>query len=252
MMSENLSKDDLSDGQMSLMDHLIELRTRLLISIVIFIILFLVCLIRVGEPSTSIADQVYLFLQKPLAELLVERGGRMIFTGLHEGFFTQIKVAFFTSISVALPIILIQVWKFVAPGLYKNERNAMLPFMIATPFLFILGAATVYYLVIPLAWQFFLSFEINPGQGALPIEVEPRISEYLQAAGLEENQITNIIPENTTIIEWFNTIFLNIWEPLLIGCLILGLISSSITYFLIRLIWRISAIAKWGNRHKLK
>ena len=179
MMSENLSKDDLSDGQMSLMDHLIELRTRLLISIVIFIILFLVCLIRVGDPSTSIADQVYLFLQKPLAELLVERGGRMIFTGLHEGFFTQIKVAFFTSISVALPIILIQVWKFVAPGLYKNERNAMLPFMIATPFLFILGAAMVYYLVIPLAWQFFLSFEINPGQGALPIEVEPRISEYL-------------------------------------------------------------------------
>ena len=70
--------------------------------------------------------------------------------------------------------------------------------------------------------------------------------------GLEENQITNIIPENTTIIEWFNTIFLNIWEPLLIGCLILGLISSSITYFLIRLIWRISAIAKWDNRHKLK
>ena len=107
MMSENLSKDDLLDGQMSLMDHLIELRTRLLISIVIFIILFLVCLIRVGDPSTSIADQVYLFLQKPLAELLVERGGRMIFTGLHEGFFTQIKVAFFTSISVALPIILI-------------------------------------------------------------------------------------------------------------------------------------------------
>ena len=65
--------------------------------------------------------------------------------------------------------------------------------------------------------------------------------------GLEENQITNIIPENTTIIEWFNTIFLNIWEPLLIGWLILGLISSSITYFLIRLIWRIGAVVKWGN-----
>ena len=70
--------------------------------------------------------------------------------------------------------------------------------------------------------------------------------------GLEENQITNIIPENTTIIEWFNTIFLNIWEPLLIGCLILGLISSSVTYFLIRLIWRIGAVVKWGNRHKLQ
>ena len=178
-MSEKISKEDLTDGQMSLMDHLTELRSRLLISIVVFVVLFLLCLVKIGDPSSSIADQVYLFLQKPLADLLSERGGRMIFTGLHEGFFTQIKVAFFTSISISLPIILIQVWKFVAPGLYKNERNAMLPFMIATPFLFILGAAMVYYMVIPLAWQFFLSFEINPGQGALPIEVEPRISEYL-------------------------------------------------------------------------
>ena len=178
-MSENISKEDLTDGQMSLMDHLTELRSRLLISIVVFAVLFLLCLVKIGDPSSSIADQVYLFLQKPLADLLSERGGRMIFTGLHEGFFTQIKVAFFTSISISLPIILMQVWKFVAPGLYKNERNAMLPFMIATPFLFILGAAMVYYMVIPLAWQFFLSFEINPGQGALPIEVEPRISEYL-------------------------------------------------------------------------
>ena len=178
-MSENISKEDLTDGQMSLMDHLTELRSRLLISIVVFVVLFLLCLVKIGDPSSSIADQVYLFLQKPLADLLSERGGRMIFTGLHEGFFTQIKVAFFTSISISLPIILMQVWKFVAPGLYKNERNAMLPFMIATPFLFILGAAMVYYMVIPLAWQFFISFEINPGQGALPIEVEPRISEYL-------------------------------------------------------------------------
>ena len=159
-MSENISKEDLTDGQMSLMDHLTELRSRLLISIVVFVVLFLLCLVKIGDPSSSIADQVYLFLQKPLADLLSERGGRMIFTGLHEGFFTQIKVAFFTSISISLPIILMQVWKFVAPGLYKNERNAMLPFMIATPFLFILGAAMVYYMVIPLAWQFFLSFEI--------------------------------------------------------------------------------------------
>ena len=91
----------------------------------------------------------------------------------------SIKVAFFTAISVSLPIILIQVWKFVAPGLYKKEKNALLPFIVATPFLFILGAAMVYYLVIPLAWKFFLSFEVLPGQGNLPIEVEPRISEYL-------------------------------------------------------------------------
>ena len=112
-MAEDLTKEDLSDGQMSLMDHLTELRSRLLLSIIIFIVLFVICLVRIGDPSTSIADQVYLFLQKPLADLLAERGGRMIFTGLHEGFFTQIKVAFFTSISISLPIIKIAALTFV-------------------------------------------------------------------------------------------------------------------------------------------
>ena len=103
----------------------------------------------------------------------------MIFTGLHEGFFTQVKVAFFVSISITFPLMLLQVWKFVAPGLYQNERKAVYPFLLATPVLFALGAAMVYYVVIPLAWDFFLSFEVQGGEGALPIEVEPRISEYL-------------------------------------------------------------------------
>ena len=103
----------------------------------------------------------------------------MIFTGLHEGFFTQVKVAFFVSISITFPLMLLQIWKFVAPGLYKNERQAIYPFLLATPVLFALGAAMVYYIVIPLAWDFFLSFEVQGGEGALPIEVEPRISEYL-------------------------------------------------------------------------
>ena len=103
----------------------------------------------------------------------------MIFTGLHEGFFTQVKVAFFVSISITFPLMLLQVWKFIAPGLYQNERKAVYPFLLATPVLFALGAAMVYYIVIPLAWDFFLSFEVQGGEGALPIEVEPRISEYL-------------------------------------------------------------------------
>ena len=120
-----------------------------------------------------------MFLQAPLASQILENGGRMIFTALHEGFFTQVKVAFFISLCVSLPIILIQIWRFVAPGLYQNEKKAFLPFLFATPILFLVGAAMVYYIVIPLAWDFFLSFQVNSVDGSLPIELEPRISEYL-------------------------------------------------------------------------
>ena len=166
------------DGSMSLLDHLTELRNRLGIVMIGFVIIFLACFIRpFGGDSHNIADIVYLFLQAPLAER--DEVSRMIFTGLHEGFFTQVKVAFFVSISITFPLILLQIWKFVAPGLYRNERRAIYPFLIATPVLFALGAAMVYYIVIPLAWDFFLSFEVQGGEGALPIEVEPRISEYL-------------------------------------------------------------------------
>ncbi|MEK9855028.1 MAG: twin-arginine translocase subunit TatC, partial [Rhodobiaceae bacterium] len=98
--------------------------------------------------NNSIASHVFMFLQAPLAEILEEKGGgRMIFTALHEGFFTQIKVGFFTSICVTFPILSIQIWKFIAPALYKNEKSAFLPFLIATPVLFTLGAAMVYYIV---------------------------------------------------------------------------------------------------------
>ena len=103
----------------------------------------------------------------------------MIFTALHEGFFTQIKVGFFTALCVSFPIISIQIWKFMAPALYRNEKRAFLPFLIATPVLFLLGAAVVYYIVTPLAWNFFIGFETSAGDGALAIEIEPRISEYL-------------------------------------------------------------------------
>ena len=167
-------------GEMSLIEHLTELRNRIGIIMIGFIAIFLMCFIRpYGSDTQNIADAVYIFLQAPLADILLERGGRMIFTGLHEGFFTQVKVSFFVAISITFPMILLQVWKFVAPGLYKTEKRAVMPFLMATPILFVLGAAMVYYVVIPLAWDFFLSFEVAGGDGALPIEVEPRISEYL-------------------------------------------------------------------------
>ena len=178
-MSDKVEDEHL-EGQMSIIEHLTELRNRIGVVFICFIVMFFISVVRpFGEDSQSIADIVYTFLQAPLADVLLERGGRMIFTGLHEGFFTQIKVGFFTALCVTFPIMLVQIWKFVAPALYKNEKGAFLPFLIATPLLFILGAAMVYYLVIPLAWQFFISFETIGGSGALPIEVEPRISEYL-------------------------------------------------------------------------
>ena len=170
--------EDLS--KMSLLDHLTELRNRIGVVLIAFLVIFLASFIRpFGSETMNAADWVYFKLQAPLADLLLQNGGRMIFTGLHEGFFTQVKVAFFISISITFPIILLQIWRFVAPGLYKNEKGAFLPFLIATPLLFALGASMVYYLVAPLAFDFFLSFQMGGIDGALPIEVEPRISEYL-------------------------------------------------------------------------
>ena len=169
-------------GEMSLIDHLTELRNRLGVALLAFVVLFLLCVAPMpgGGVSNSIANHVFIFLQAPLAEVLAEKGGgRMIFTALHEGFFTQIKVGFFTALCVSFPIISIQIWKFIAPALYKNERNAFLPFLIATPVLFMLGAAMVYYVVTPMAWNFFIGFEMAASNGALAVEIEPRISEYL-------------------------------------------------------------------------
>lgn len=181
-MSSKTENEDQVGGEMSLIEHLTELRNRLGIALLAFVVLFLLCVAPMpgGGVSNSIANHVFIFLQAPLADILEEKGGgRMIFTALHEGFFTQIKVGFFTALCVSFPIISIQIWKFVAPALYKNEKNAFLPFLIATPVLFMLGGAMVYYIVTPMAWNFFIGFEMAASDGALAIEIEPRISEYL-------------------------------------------------------------------------
>ena len=103
----------------------------------------------------------------------------MIYTALHEAFFTYIKVGFFFAACVSFPVVSMQIWMFVAPGLYKHERRALLPFLAATPVLFFLGAAMVYYIVVPLAWQFFLGFEHPGGNGDLPLVLEPKVDQYL-------------------------------------------------------------------------
>ncbi|MCO6416787.1 twin-arginine translocase subunit TatC [Siccirubricoccus sp. KC 17139] len=159
---------------MPLLDHLMELRTRLLWSVGAFGIAFALCY--------YFSAQIYGFLARPLADILQQQGGgerRMIFTALYEAFFTYLKVAFFGAVFFSFPMWATQLWLFVAPGLYRSEKRAIYPFLIASPFLFVAGAALAYYFIFPLAWHFFISFETPPGESALPIQLEAKVSEYL-------------------------------------------------------------------------
>lgn len=125
-------------------------------------------------------EPLYGFLVQPLADAMGTDGtNRLIYTGLTEAFFTYLKVAFFAGIFLTFPVLLAQIWFFVAPGLYKNEKGAFLPYLIATPVLFFMGGAVVYYGVIPMAWPFFLSFQSSGGETVLPIQLEARVGEYL-------------------------------------------------------------------------
>ena len=171
-MAENETEDELEAGRMPLLDHLIELRNRLLWSFGAIIVAFLV--------AYQFKETIYGFLVHPLAAIYAgEPGRKMIFTALTEAFFTYLKVSFWAAVCIAFPVVATQIWKFVAPGLYKNERRAFLPYLCATPILFIMGAALAYFVVIPVAFRFFLSFETPGGEGSLPIVSEPKVNEYL-------------------------------------------------------------------------
>ena len=161
------------EKRMPLMAHLMELRTRLIYSAVAFTIAFLV--------SYHFAEPIFRFLVAPLSHRIEAIGGnnRMIYTALTEAFFTYVKVAFFTAAFISFPVVATQIWMFVAPGLYKNERAAFFPYLFATPILFLLGAALVYYLVLPVAWDFFLSFQSKGDANTLAIQLEPKVNEYL-------------------------------------------------------------------------
>src|SRR5437660_8189461 len=171
-MAEDDKEDELESGRMPLLDHLVELRNRLLWSFAAILGAFILCY--------QFKEAIYRFLAHPLADIYAgEAGRRMIFTGLTEAFFTYIKVSFWAAICLSFPVIAIQLWKFVAPGLYKTEKRAFLPYLCATPVLFIMGASLAYFVVIPMAFRFFLSFETPAGEGVLPIVSEPKVNEYL-------------------------------------------------------------------------
>jgi sec-independent protein translocase protein TatC len=148
--------DPIDDKAMPLLDHLVELRTRLMWSMGGLLVAFFFCY--------HFSGAIYSFLAQPLADILEHQTGRhLIFTGLTEAFFTYIKVAFFGAAFISFPLIASQLWMFVAPGLYRSEKRAFAPFLVATPVLFVMGAALA-----------------SPdGAGGLPIELEARVSEYL-------------------------------------------------------------------------
>jgi sec-independent protein translocase protein TatC len=166
--------DPIDDKPMPLIEHLMELRTRLMWSVGAFVIAFIVCY--------YFSRQIYGFLAAPLAEILANQSGqerRMIFTALYEAFFTYLKVAFFGAVFFSFPMWATQLWLFIAPGLYRSEKRAIYPFLIASPFLFLAGAALAYYFIFPLAWSFFISFETPADAGTVAIQLEAKVSEYL-------------------------------------------------------------------------
>jgi sec-independent protein translocase protein TatC len=160
---------DIDETQAPLLDHLIELRGRLMKCIGALAIAFAVCF--------PFADEIFGFLVRPLTAAFPPGEGRLIYTKLYEAFFVELKVSLFAAFFISFPIIANQLWAFVAPGLYAKEKKAFLPFLLATPILFVSGAALAYFVVMPTAFRFFLDFEGS--RGGLSMEALPGTSDYL-------------------------------------------------------------------------
>ncbi len=162
-----------NNADMTIIEHLTELRTRLIWCVLAIFITSAICYIFVKD--------IYGFLVRPLADAIGGSDRRLIYTGLAEAFITYIKLSIYSGIFLSFPLIAIQLWKFVAPALYREEKRAFLPFLIATPILFLAGAAFAYFVVFPMAWKFFASFEQlgSANTGGMAIELETKVSEYL-------------------------------------------------------------------------
>ncbi len=165
--------DSVETSRAPLIDHIVELRNRLLICVGGLMLTFIGCYF--------VADDIFNFLVRPLTDILIEQGyePRLIYTHLVEAFFTKLKVAFWTAFFVCFPLFLSQLWLFIAPGLYKHEKQAFLPFLVASPLLFYAGGALVYYFIFPQAWSFFVSFQAPASEGQVGTELLPRMGEYL-------------------------------------------------------------------------
>ena len=159
---------EIDDSKAPLLDHLIELRRRLIYCVLALAVAFGICF--------YFANDILHFLAQPYIKA-AGAGKELIYTKLYEAFFTNVKVALFAAFILAFPVIANQIWLFVAPGLYKQEKNAFLPFILATPVLFLSGAALAYYVVMPIAFKFLLGFQQSGGD--VKIAALPSIGDYL-------------------------------------------------------------------------
>jgi sec-independent protein translocase protein TatC len=164
-----LKLKDIDDTQAPLLDHLIELRGRLVRCVIALGIAFAV--------SLYFADDIFAILVRPLAQAFPAGEGRLVYTKLYEAFFVEVKVALFSGFFISFPIIANQLWGFIAPGLYAREKKAFLPFLIATPVLFAAGASLAYFVLMPPAFKWLLSFQGE--SGGIPQEALPAMGEYL-------------------------------------------------------------------------
>ncbi|HWV96871.1 MAG TPA: twin-arginine translocase subunit TatC [Xanthobacteraceae bacterium] len=166
-----MSAEDIEASKAPLMDHLIELRSRLIKALLAFGVAFILCFV--------FAKQIYNVLVWPFVWVAGPENSKFIYTALLEYFITQLKLAMFGAGFISFPIVAAQIYKFVAPGLYKHERKAFLPYLVATPFFFVLGSLVVYFLVLPMLIRFSLGMQQAPGAETAQIALLPKVGEYL-------------------------------------------------------------------------
>lgn len=172
MSDDTLPSPEFIQEHKPILEHLAELRVRLMWCAASMLLGTGICYLFV--------EDIYGFLVKPLANAMGPHDSqRLIYTDLTEAFFTYMKVSIFAGCFLTFPVVMTQIWRFIAPGLYRNEKNTILPFLVASPILFFLGGATVYCIVLPMAWKFFLSFQSTGADTVLPIMLEAKVGEYL-------------------------------------------------------------------------
>ncbi len=166
-----MTQEDIEATKATLIDHLIELRSRLIKALLAFAVMFVLCFI--------FAKQIYNVLVWPFVWVAGPENSKFIYTALLEYFITQLKLAMFGAAFLSFPVVAAQIYMFVAPGLYRHERQAFLPYLVATPVFFLFGALVVYFLVLPMLVRFSLGMQQMGGNGSAQIELLPKVGEYL-------------------------------------------------------------------------